>query len=92
MHICFTDDQAILQESVVQVFRRLEGRLPTWSLFAQMSWLGLTLDEVLGGSGQGVVEACIVAEQMGRAGPSVICSSAVARQPMLPFSTPWGCG
>ncbi|MCP1472335.1 alkylation response protein AidB-like acyl-CoA dehydrogenase [Sphingobium sp. OAS761] len=33
-----------------------------------MGWLGLALDVDLGGSGQGVLEACIVAEEMGRAG------------------------
>ena len=68
MKVSFTEDQNLLRDSVVQVFRRADPNQQAWPMFAEMGWLGLALDVDLGGSGQGVLEACIVAEQMGQAG------------------------
>ena len=68
MELSFTEDQHLLHDSAVQVFRRLDPKQQVWTTFAEMGWLGLALDVDLGGSGQGILEACIVAEQMGRAG------------------------
>lgn len=68
MELSFTEDQALLRDSVAQAFRRVGDGEQAWSLFAQMGLLGQAVNEDLGGSGQGVLEACIVAEQIGRAG------------------------
>jgi alkylation response protein AidB-like acyl-CoA dehydrogenase len=45
-----------------------------WAAFAAQGWLGLHLPEAAGGSGFGLLEAAVVAEQLGRAltcGPAV---------------------
>ena len=51
----------------------LDGRaeeLPAfWSELADLGWLGLHLPEELGGSGFGLAETLVVAEQMGRPWP-----------------------
>jgi len=45
-----------------------EGRPPFWDELAGQGWLGLHVDEVLGGSGYGLTELVVVAEELGRAG------------------------
>jgi alkylation response protein AidB-like acyl-CoA dehydrogenase len=56
-----------------------------WRLGAELGWPGLALPEEHGGSGQGLIELAIVAEELGRAlarGPflsSAVVGSAVAR-------------
>ena len=37
----------------------------TWSALGDLGWLGLVVPEALGGSGLGMVELVIVAEEMG---------------------------
>ncbi|MCD4524239.1 acyl-CoA dehydrogenase family protein [Nocardioides sp. cx-173] len=39
-----------------------------WQRGAELGWLGLSVPEAQGGSGQGLVELCLVAEELGRAG------------------------
>src|SRR6267378_1851545 len=46
-----------------------------WQLASVLGWPGLALDEVHGGTGQGLIELALVAEEIGRA---------AARAPLLP--------
>src|SRR5829696_2301550 len=71
----------------------LRGQLETeaevdpalWRLAAELGWVGLLVPEEHGGSGQGLIELALVAEEIGRAVargpflPSAIVASAVAR-------------
>src|SRR5215213_509667 len=56
-----------------------------WRLASELGWVGLVVPEERGGSGQGLIELALVAEELGRAvarGPflaSAIVASAVAR-------------
>jgi len=42
-----------------------------WNNMAQLGWNAVALPEAIGGSGLGVIELCILAEEMGRAGVSL---------------------
>jgi alkylation response protein AidB-like acyl-CoA dehydrogenase len=56
-----------------------------WNSLVELGWTGLLVDEAHGGSGAGLLEMCIVAEQMGRIplpGPffsSAVCATLAAR-------------
>src|SRR5271165_3064782 len=56
-----------------------------WQRGAELGWIGLAVPEELDGAGQGVVELCLVAEELGRAvapGPfvdSALTALALAR-------------
>ncbi|MDT7549257.1 MAG: hypothetical protein QOE84_1651 [Actinomycetota bacterium] len=72
----------------VDVRRSLDSKEPPaklWSLGSELGWPGLALPEVHGGSGQGLVELALVAEELGRAAartpfvPTVVTAAAVAR-------------
>jgi len=81
------------QSSMEQVRRRLDDGPdvpadvdPTlWRLAAELGWAGIALPEEYGGSGQGLVELSIVAQEIGRALargpflPTVLVGNAVAR-------------
>jgi alkylation response protein AidB-like acyl-CoA dehydrogenase len=50
-----------------------------WRLGAELGWLGLAVDEDLDGAGQGIVELCLVAEELGRfATPGPFMETALA--------------
>jgi alkylation response protein AidB-like acyl-CoA dehydrogenase len=52
---------------------------PLWQTLVDLGWTGLLVPEALGGTGTGLLEMCIVAEQMGRIPlPGPFFSSAVA--------------
>src|SRR3989442_13926981 len=70
-----------------------------WKEMAQLGWLGLTLPEVHGGSGLGMVETAILLEELGPAGdpgpylPTILTSTATTdagtdapKKPRLPAS------
>ncbi len=93
MDLTFTEEQQALREAVrdvcaasspIERVRELEDD-PTgfdtgfWRELAQMDLLGLTLPETHGGSGMGVLEGVIVAEELGRSlAPSPYLVSCVA--------------
>jgi alkylation response protein AidB-like acyl-CoA dehydrogenase len=81
MNFAFTEDQILLRNSVRSVLEEQckpahvralmddprgysEG---LWSEMAKLGWLGLPLPESQGGAGLGLVELCLVLEEMGRA-------------------------
>ncbi len=86
-----TDEQAMLREASrdlltdrapVGVLREhldddAEVDAALWRLAGELGWTGLVVSEEHGGSGQGLVELALVAEEIGRA---------VARGPFLPTS------
>jgi acyl-CoA dehydrogenase len=85
----FSEDQRRLQEEVRRVLgdhstsasvrRVLEGEAPfcaaTWRELAGLGALGIAISEEHGGSGMGLLELCLVAEEAGRA---------LAAVPLLP--------
>ncbi|MER5787363.1 acyl-CoA dehydrogenase family protein [Streptomyces sp. NPDC001980] len=57
-----------------------------WSRGARMGWTGLATPEAQGGAGQGLVELCLVAEELGRAAaPGPFVETALAS-----MSAAWG--
>ena len=61
-----------------------EGCPPFWDDLARQGWLGLHVSEALGGSGYGLPELVVVAEELGRAGapgpflPTVLAAAVLA--------------
>jgi len=80
MSIAITDEHRSLTETVADFLTKKEARLANraqletpeeqlpafWGEFAANGWLGVHLPEAHGGSGYGVEELVIVAEQLGR--------------------------
>jgi alkylation response protein AidB-like acyl-CoA dehydrogenase len=70
--------------------RGVDDRL--WQRGSELGWLGLAVPEEHGGAGQGLVELCLVAEELGRAvtpGPfaeTALIASVLARWPSDGFS------
>ena len=102
MDFTYDDDQLALQEvarSALErecgpdLLRRLAdedaGITPElWSTLVDLGWTGLLVPEEQGGTGSGLLELCIVAEQMGRVPvPGPFFSSAVAAT--LARARPW---
>jgi alkylation response protein AidB-like acyl-CoA dehydrogenase len=80
MNFDFSDDQKLLRDVARrflaersgprEVRRILEGEASyhagLWRGLAEMGWLGTAVPEPLGGAGQGYLELCILAEELGR--------------------------
>ncbi len=92
MNFSFTDDQVLLKNSVraaleeqckpARVRAMMEDDkgydLALWGEMAKLGWLGLPFAEEYGGAGLGLVELCLVLEEMGRvAYPGPYFASAV---------------
>ncbi len=92
MDFTFNEEQLALQEVARQALsREIDGQLlreladdpkgttpELWGRLVDLGWTGLLVPEVLGGSGSGLLEMCIVLEQMGRVPfPGPFWSSAV---------------
>ena len=81
MNFSFTDDQILLKNSVRSALdeqcKPAHVRAMTedprgygdhlWSEMAKLGWLGLPFTEEYGGAGLGLMELCLVLEEMGRA-------------------------
>src|SRR5262249_52174487 len=81
MNFAFTDDQVLLKNSaraaldeecksahVRAMMEDAQGySLALWAELAKLGWLGLPIAEEYGGAGLGLVELCLVLEEMGRA-------------------------
>jgi alkylation response protein AidB-like acyl-CoA dehydrogenase len=81
MNFAFTDDQILLKNSVRSALdeqcKSAHVRAMTedprgfgdalWAEMAKLGWLGLPFAEEYGGAGLGLVELCLVLEEMGRA-------------------------
>ena len=62
-----TDDQKLLRESALRWLQ--DHRTPSttrWHSMAEMGWLGMTVPEAHGGLGQGLGDACVLAEVLGQ--------------------------
>jgi alkylation response protein AidB-like acyl-CoA dehydrogenase len=92
MNFSFSDDQVLLKNSVrsaldeqcksAHVRAMMEDSKgygePLWGEMAKLGWLGLPFAEEYGGAGLGLVELCLVLEEMGRAAyPGPYVSSVV---------------
>lgn len=80
MRFDLTDEQKLLQESARRLvekdcsFDRRRARVKAddafdreiWKSFGSMGWLSIMVPEAMGGMGQSVIEAALVAEEMGR--------------------------
>jgi alkylation response protein AidB-like acyl-CoA dehydrogenase len=90
MNFDLTDEQQMLQDSAQRYVQKSYGfearraladegggfRRETWSEFADMGWLGVAVPEEYGGLGFSMVEATLIAEQLGTAlvlEPFVMC-------------------
>ena len=81
MNFAFTDDQVLLKNSVRSALElhcppaHLRAMMddargygePLWGEMAKLGWLGLPIAEEYGGAGLGLVELCLVQEELGRA-------------------------
>jgi alkylation response protein AidB-like acyl-CoA dehydrogenase len=62
----------------------LPGSKPLWSALAELGWTGLAFPESYGGAGLGMVELCIVLEELGRTlAPVPFLSTAMAGRAIL---------
>jgi len=62
----------------------LPGSKPLWSALAELGWTGLAFPESYGGAGLGMVELCIVLEELGRTlAPVPFLSTAIAGRAIL---------
>jgi alkylation response protein AidB-like acyl-CoA dehydrogenase len=113
----FSDEQAMLRDAACDLLAKYAPTAAArvrpdddvdpalWRLAGELGWSGLALPEEYGGSGQGLVELALVAEQIGRAaarGPflsTALVGRAVARRgaaalragvlPVLAAGTGW---
>jgi len=83
MDVSFTPEQELLRSAVRDVLdeqcptslvrevaeagSQAVGGQRLWTRIAELGWMGLALDEAHGGSGLGMIDVAIVAEEMGRA-------------------------
>jgi alkylation response protein AidB-like acyl-CoA dehydrogenase len=56
------------QQDVAEVARRVFAGAPGWTQLGEAGLLGVGVPEALGGSGGGLLEACVVMEEQGRVG------------------------
>ena len=103
MNFEFSDDVTTMREEVnrfltkqlpagavrqqIETGAKLDHAL--WAKIAEMGWLGVAIPEALGGAGLGYEALCMIAEEMGRALPSVPFSSTIylAAQAILAFGS-----
>jgi alkylation response protein AidB-like acyl-CoA dehydrogenase len=103
MDFAFTEEQQdlaglakrILEDKVTEVVLReadaAEGRFDkgTWEAMADANLLGISLPTDAGGSGYGIVEQCVVLEQVGRtvAPVPVVATAVLGAGPIAEFGT-----
>ncbi|GAA4326935.1 acyl-CoA dehydrogenase family protein [Pigmentiphaga soli] len=74
MHIEISDTQEMLRDSARDFFRgnpklvSAESRAAAWKQFADLGWLGVAVPETLGGVGGSLLDAGVLAAEMGRGG------------------------
>src|SRR5882757_3950494 len=65
---------------------------PLWAALGELGLLGLTVPDSLGGSGAGVLDQCVLAEQVGAAVPAVPFTGTAAAAAVLSRSAASGAG
>ncbi len=104
MDFTFTEEQLAVSEAAAGVFSGLatsdrvaavedgDSRFdePLWKALAGAHLLGLVVPEALGGSGLGLIEACLVLEQQGRhvAPVPLWATTVLGALPVVRFATP----
>lgn len=86
MDLTLTEDQQLIQATAREFLTGHSGLGGTelWKEIAALGWTGLTVPETSGGVGGDLLDGCLVAEELGRAGvstpfvPTVAAASAIA--------------
>lgn len=82
MDLTLTEDQQLVQSTAREF---LTGRLGAdlWKEIVGLGWAGLTVSEAHGGVGADFLDACLVAEELGRAGAATPFAATVAGAAIL---------
>lgn len=77
MDLTLTEDQQLVQTTAREF---LTGRVGAdlWKEIVELGWTGLTVPEEYGGIGSDFLDACLVAEELGRAGMATPFAATVA--------------
>jgi alkylation response protein AidB-like acyl-CoA dehydrogenase len=66
LNLTMTEEQTLLKDSVLRwAQENVQGGPSRWNAMGNLGWLGMTVSEAYGGSGQGLAEACVLAESLG---------------------------
>jgi alkylation response protein AidB-like acyl-CoA dehydrogenase len=82
--LTLTEDQQLVQSTAREFLTGRAGADP-WKEIVALGWTGLTVPEEHGGIGADLTDACLVAEELGRAGlvtpfvPTVAAATTIAR-------------
>jgi alkylation response protein AidB-like acyl-CoA dehydrogenase len=85
--LTLTEDQQLVQTTAREFLTGRAGsdRAGLWKEIVELGWTGLTVPESYGGVGADLLDACLLAEELGRAGaatpfvPTVAGASTIAR-------------
>ena len=77
MDLTLTEDQQLVRNTAREF---LSGRssVDPWKEIVELGWTGLTVPEAYGGLGAEFLDACLIAEELGRAGVATPFTSTVA--------------
>jgi alkylation response protein AidB-like acyl-CoA dehydrogenase len=66
LNLTLTEEQTLLKDSVLR-WAGENGQVSQlrWNTMADFGWVGMTVPEAYGGSGQGLAEACVLAQSLG---------------------------
>jgi alkylation response protein AidB-like acyl-CoA dehydrogenase len=78
--LTLTEDQQLVQTTAREFLAGRPGqdRADLWKEIAELGWTGLTVPESYGGVGADFLDACLLAEELGRAGATTPFVSTVA--------------
>ncbi|HEX5119902.1 MAG TPA: acyl-CoA dehydrogenase [Pseudonocardiaceae bacterium] len=85
MDLTLTDDQRLVQNTAREFLTGRSDGAGLWKEIVELGWTGLTVPEAYGGVGADFLDACLLAEELGRAGtatpfvPTVAGASTIAR-------------
>jgi alkylation response protein AidB-like acyl-CoA dehydrogenase len=66
LNLTMTEEQTLLKDSVLRwAGENTQVSVSRWNSMADLGWLGMTVSEAHGGTGQGLAEACVLAQSLG---------------------------
>ncbi|HJP79344.1 MAG TPA: acyl-CoA dehydrogenase family protein [Pseudonocardiaceae bacterium] len=77
MDLTLTEDQQLVQTTAREFLAGRTGA-DVWKEIVELGWTGLTVPEAHGGIGSDFLDACLVAEELGRAGVATPFAATVA--------------
>jgi alkylation response protein AidB-like acyl-CoA dehydrogenase len=89
MDFSFTEEQQALRDLTRQILGAAEDADRAWADLARAGALGIAVPDEFGGGGGGILEACVVLEEIGRAGLPLPAHGALAlgALPLARFGT-----